>query len=66
MKCCTFEKIEDPEKKAALDKINGIGFAAFIIMIGGLLLVPKGVLPESTWLIGVGLIMIGLIRTIVP
>ena len=59
MKCCATEKIEDPKKKVVLDKINSIGFALFIVMIGGLLLVPKGVLPESSWLIGVGLLMIG-------
>ncbi|MFC1589920.1 hypothetical protein ACFL42_00350 [Candidatus Omnitrophota bacterium] len=59
MKCCAFEKIEDPKKKAVLNKINGIGFALFIVIMGGLLLVPKGTLPESSWLIGVGLIMIG-------
>jgi len=59
MKCCAFEKIEDPKKRAILDKINGIGFALFILMIGGLLLVPKGTLPETTWLIGIGLIMLG-------
>jgi CHASE2 domain-containing sensor protein len=59
MKCCAFEKIEDPKKKAVLNKINGIGFALFLVMIGGLLLVPEGALPESTWLIGLGLIMIG-------
>ena len=59
MKCCAFEKIDDPKKKAALDKINGIGFVLFILMIGGLLLLPKGMLPETTWLIGIGLIMIG-------
>jgi len=59
MKCCAFEKIEDPKKKALLSKINGIGFALFIVMMGCLLLIPKGTLPESSWLIGVGLIMIG-------
>jgi len=58
-KCCITEKIDDPKKKAIVDKINGIGFALFITMIGGLLLVPKGILPGGTWLIGVGLIMIG-------
>ncbi|MBL7170462.1 MAG: hypothetical protein ISS46_00500 [Candidatus Omnitrophica bacterium] len=31
-----------------LEKINGIGFALFMVMIGTLLLVPKGTLPEST------------------
>jgi len=59
MKCCSTEKIDDPKKKAILDKINGIGLALFVIMIGSLLLVPKGTLPESTWLIGIGLIMVG-------
>lgn len=59
MKCCMFEKVEDPKKKAILDKINGIGFALFLVMIGGLLLAPKGMLPESAWLIGAGLIILG-------
>jgi len=58
-KCCATEKIDDPKKKAIVDKINGIGFALFIIMMGGLLLVPKGILPGGTWLIGIGLIMLG-------
>lgn len=58
-KCCMFEKIDDPKKKAVLDKINGICFALFIIMLGGIWLVPKGTLPETTWLIGLGFIMIG-------
>jgi CHASE2 domain-containing sensor protein len=59
VKCCAFEKIEDPKKKAVLDKINGIGLALFVLMIGGLLLMPKGTLPETTWLIGAGVILIG-------
>ena len=58
-KCCFSEKIDDPKKKAIVDKINGIGFALFITMMGGLLLVPKGILPGGTWLVGVGLIMVG-------
>ena len=29
MKCCAFEKIEDPKKKAILNKINGIGLGLF-------------------------------------
>jgi len=59
MKCCAFEKVADPKKKAILDKINGMGFALFIIMIGTLFLMPKGTLPETTWLIGSGIIMLG-------
>ena len=59
MKCCETEKNDASDKKPTLDKINSIGFALFIVMIGGLLLIPKGTLPESVWLIGVGLILLG-------
>lgn len=59
MNCCMFEKVDDPKKKAALDKINAIGLALFLLMMGGLLIMPKGTLPESSWLVGLGLILIG-------
>lgn len=49
------------EKKSALDKrLDAIGWALFLIMIGGLWLAPEGVVPEGTWLIGTGLIILGL------
>jgi hypothetical protein len=32
----------------------------FLIMIGGFLLVPSGQLPEGSWLIGIGVILLGL------
>jgi hypothetical protein len=54
-----FEKIEDPKQKALLNRINGIGLAAFLVMIGILWLIPKGTFPETSWLIGLGIIMIG-------
>ena len=59
MKCCAFEKIKDPKKKAILDKISGIGFALFVIMLGLLWLLPEAMFPETTWLIGLGLIILG-------
>ncbi len=59
MKCCMTEKLSDPKKKALDDKITAIGWALFFVMIGGLLLMPKGIVPDSAWLIGAGLIMIG-------
>jgi len=40
--------------------LESIAWGLFLVMIGGLWLVPEGVVPEGTWLIGVGLIMIGL------
>jgi len=52
------EKVEDPKKKALLDKINGLAFAAFLVMIGVLWLQPEGSLPKSTWVLGLGLILV--------
>lgn len=42
------------------ERLEKIGWALFLIMIGGLGLVPGEQVPEGTWLIGVGLIMLGL------
>ena len=41
-------------------RLERIGWALFLIMIGGLALLPSGLVPEGTWLAGTGLIMIGL------
>ena len=50
-----------PETKEQIvsRRINSIGWALFFVMIGCLWLVPPETLPESTWLIGTGLIMLG-------
>jgi hypothetical protein len=46
---------------SALDKrLDSIGWALFLIMIGGLWLAPEGTVPEGTWLIGTGVIILGL------
>ncbi len=45
----------------ALDKrLESLGWGLFLIMIGGLWLMPDDSLPEGTWLIGTGLIILGL------
>ena len=47
--------------KEGLDqKLNAVAWALFLIMLGGLWMVPAGTVPESTWLIGVGIILLGL------
>jgi len=48
-------------KKSSLDKrLDSIGWGLFLIMIGGLWLIPDERVPEGTWLIGTGLIILGL------
>ena len=41
-------------------QLERIGWALFLIMIGGLALLPAGWVPEGTWLVGTGLIMVGM------
>jgi hypothetical protein len=54
---------EDTTKKALDRRLESIGWALFLIMIGGLWLVPKERIPEETWLVGVGIILLGLNAT---
>jgi hypothetical protein len=50
-----------PAERARLGRrLDGIGWALFLIMIGGLWLMPERMVPEGTWLVGVGLIMLGI------
>jgi hypothetical protein len=49
---------EDARKKDLNRRLEAVGWGLFLIMLGGFALV-KGV-PEGTWLIGAGLIMLGL------
>lgn len=51
------------ERKRALDqRLDAAGWGLFLIMIGGLWLVPEewGI-PEGAWLVGAGLIILGLL-----
>lgn len=48
-------------QKDVLDKrLDAIGWALFFIMIGGLWLAPEGLIPGGTWLIGTGVIILGM------
>jgi hypothetical protein len=49
----------DPRKADLNSRLETISWGLFLIMIGGLALAPKSV-PEGTWLIGAGAIMLGL------
>ncbi len=48
----------DPRKAELNGRLEGISWGLFLIMLGGFALV-RGV-PEGTWLLGAGLIMLGL------
>jgi len=49
----------DPQKNALDRRLDSIGWGLFLVMIGGLWLAPEGRIPEGTWLIGTGLIILG-------
>lgn len=52
---------QEVEHKHHLNKrLEDIGWAVFLIMIGVIWLMPTGRIPEDTWLIGAGLIMLGI------
>ncbi len=52
--------IEEKQKLHLNKKLEAAGWGFFLIMIGGLWLLPDETIPEGTWLIGVGIIMLGL------
>jgi len=60
MDCCDKNQQQDPAKAAMNKRLEAIGWALFFIMIGGLMLVPEGKLSSEAWLIGVGVIMLGI------
>jgi hypothetical protein len=57
----TNESLRPTSEKDELNKrIENVGWGFFLIMIGGLWLVPDRFIPEGTWLIGVALIFFGI------
>jgi hypothetical protein len=50
----------DPQKMHLNKRLEAIAWGLFLIMIGGLWLLPDETVPEGTWLLGVGIIMLGL------
>jgi len=54
------KKLSETEEKAVNKRLETIAWALFLVMIGGIGLVPKERVPEGLWLVGAGLIMLGL------
>ncbi len=52
--------IPDEDAELLNKRLEQIGWGLFLIMIGGLALVPDQYVPEGLWLVGAGLIMLGL------
>jgi hypothetical protein len=51
----------ETERQGTLNKrLEDIGWGLFLILIGVLWLVPDATVPQRTWVIGAGLIMIGI------
>jgi hypothetical protein len=50
---------ENEDTKAVRHRLESLGWALFLLMIGGMWLVPGNSIPQGTWLIGAGLIMLG-------
>lgn len=55
----TLNKHQKTKEENISNRINSTSWALFFIMIGCLWLVPAETLPENTWLIGAGIIMLG-------
>jgi hypothetical protein len=51
---------QDIQKVHLNKRLEAIAWGLFLIMIGCLWLIPDEKVPEGTWLIGVGMIMLGL------
>ena len=53
---------ENARKEESGQRLDALGWGLFLIMLGGLWLVPEdwGV-PDGTWLIGTGVIILGLV-----
>jgi len=47
------------EESALNKRLETIGWGLLLILTGGVWLAPKGLVPEGTWLIGFGLILLG-------
>ena len=59
----TVKEVEtgDPSGDRRLGRrLDEISLALVLVMTGAMWLAPKGMLPEGSWLVGVGLIVLGL------
>ena len=51
---------QDAQKQHLNKQLEAIAWGLFLVMLGCLWLIPNEQVPEGTWLIGVGIIMLGL------
>ena len=52
-------EVKSKEKKE-LEKLEKIGWGLFLVMLGGIWLFPDSIVPEGTFMFGVGVILVGL------
>jgi len=50
----------DDKKKALNARLESIGMASFLIIMGILLMMPQGAVPQSAWLIVIGVVFLSL------
>lgn len=48
------------EKQGLARRLEATAWGLFFIMLGGVLLLPSGTVPDGAWLLGAGAIMLGL------
>ena len=48
------------KEKRELEKLEKIGWGLFLIMLGAIWLFPDSIVPEGTFMFGVGVILLGL------
>ncbi len=51
---------EEQEKKSLNKTLENAAWGLFLIMLGCLWLVPEDMIPEDAWLLGAGIILLGL------
>jgi len=47
-------------QRAVSRRLDELAWALFLILIGAIWLLPAGTVPEGTWLVGAGLILLGI------
>jgi hypothetical protein len=47
-------------QRAASKRLDDVAWALFLILIGAIWLLPAGTVPEGSWLVGAGLILLGI------
>ena len=47
-------------QKAVSRRLDELAWALFLILIGAIWLLPAGTVPEGTWLVGAGVILLGI------